>query len=239
MAIEGRVRSLYGRRFCLSCSPFAAHNTSRLPPGARDPTELTEHRRKRRSAKFYRYQKKKRKAVKSELIALLGGRCQDCGYDANPNALEFHHLDAATKDFTISKRIATIAFDRVLTEARKCVLLCANCHRLRHAAAAVVPSPDDARRVIKARSVALMGGLCEGCGRNWPSAVFEFHHRDASTKEFGIGEDGSVRPWSTVVAELAKCVLLCANCHREVHAGVRELDESLLGLAEDAVAYAA
>jgi len=42
-----------------------------------------------------------------------------------------------------------------------------------------------------------------------------------------------------VIAELAKCVMLCANCHREVHAGARELDAGLPGLAEDALAYVA
>jgi predicted HNH restriction endonuclease len=42
-----------------------------------------------------------------------------------------------------------------------------------------------------------------------------------------------------VAAELAKCVMLCANCHREVHAGMRVLDKGLLGLAEDALAYVA
>lgn len=86
-----------------------------------------------------------------------------------------------------------------------------------------------------------MGGTCAGCGRDGVPAIFEFHHRDATQKEFGIGQDGIPRRWEKVVAELAKCVMLCANCHREVHAGVRDLDhdEGLLGLAEDAMPYAA
>ena len=95
------------------------------------------------------------------------------------------------------------------------------------------------RRGIKARAVSHAGGVCRGCGRLGPNAVFEFHHRDARTKEFGIGQDGVPRSWERILAELAKCVMLCANCHREVHAGVRELDKGLLGLAEDAVHYAA
>jgi hypothetical protein len=62
-----------------------------------------------------------------------------------------------------------------------------------------------------------MGSLCEGCGLGGPSALFEFHHRVAGEKEFGLS-DGNPRRWDRVLAELAKCVLLCANCHREVHA---------------------
>jgi predicted HNH restriction endonuclease len=88
----------------------------------------------------------------------------------------------------------------------------------------------------KARAVAIMGDACRTCGRSAPRVMFEFHHRIASEKAFGISEDGIMRSWPKVVAELQKCVMLCANCHREVHAGVRELDKRL---AEDAVAYAA
>ena len=85
----------------------------------------------------------------------------------------------------------------------------------------------------------MFGGSCYGCARGFAAPVFEFHHWNPETKEFGLAAEGLNRPWPTIVAELAKCVMLCANCHREVHAGVRELDEGLLGLAEDALAYVA
>ncbi len=49
-------------------------------------------------------------------------------------------------------------------------------------------------------------------------AVLEFHHRDPRSKEFAIGSDGIPRSRERVRAELAKCDLLCANCHRERHA---------------------
>lgn len=84
-----------------------------------------------------------------------------------------------------------------------------------------------------------MGGECFGCGLEGPSAVYDFHHWDAGEKEFGISQDGIPRRWVDVVAELEKCVMLCANCHREVHAGVRTIRPTLLGLAEDALPYAA
>ncbi len=84
-----------------------------------------------------------------------------------------------------------------------------------------------------------MGFTCYACGRDGPPALFEFHHWNADEKDFAISDSGIPRRWTTVVAELAKCVMLCANCHREVHAGVRELDEGLLGLAENALEYVA
>ena len=54
---------------------------------------------------------------------------------------------------------------------------------------------------------------CEDCGVSFPPCVMEFHHRDPSTKSFTIAKN-LMRPWYRVVLEIAKCVLLCANCHR-------------------------
>lgn len=163
----------------------------------------------------------------------------DCGYRRSFAVLEFHHRDRDTKDFGLGNFSGS--FDRLLDEARKCDLLCANCHRLRHAGRDPAELLDPAallRHDRKARAVAHMGGHCLGCGRSYPSSLFEFHHRDASDKDFGISEDGVARRWEKIVAELEKCVMLCANCHREAHAGIREIDEGLLGLAESAGIYA-
>jgi len=238
--IEGKMRSLYRRRFCLECSPFGIHNSSRQPPGNLDPEELVEYRRRRRNAKIYRYQKKRRRAVKAQLVAAAAGRCIDCGYARSLQALDFHHRNPAEKEFSISGFGG--AWVKLTAEAQKCDLLCANCHRIRHA---VEDSAIEGmgviahRRETKKKAVAHMGSACFGCGWTGLAAVFEFHHSDGSTKDFGIGQDGVARRWESIVAELAKCVMLCANCHREVHAGVRELDEGLLGLAEDALPYVA
>lgn len=237
--IDGKVRSLYRRRFCFDCSPFGIHNTSKVPPGSLTPDELILHRRKRRTAKSYRYQKRKRCEVKALLVAAHGGRCQDCGYSGSPAALDFHHRDAGAKEFALSKFSGSL--QRLFAEAEKCVLVCANCHRLRHLTADVSAKGGpvvEFRRRLKARAVEYMGSDCSGCGRAGPQAIFEFHHLDPSEKEFGITQDGIPRRWEKIVAELAKCVMLCANCHREVHAGVREIDEGLLGLAEEAGTYA-
>jgi hypothetical protein len=69
-----------------------------------------------------------------------------------------------------------------------------------------------------------MGGRCDGCLTVVPDSLFEFHHWDAHEKKFGISRDGMSRPWEAIAEELRKCVMLCANCHREIHAGVRALE---------------
>jgi hypothetical protein len=155
-------------------------------------------------------------------------------------SFDFHHRDPSTKQFAIGS--FTGAWETLLVEAEKCDLLCANCHRLRHAAGDVNSKGGavvEYRRRLKVRAVDHMGGRCFGCERDGPAEMFDFHHIDATDKGFGIGQDGIPRSWGKVVTELEKCVMLCANCHREVHAGARTIRPTLLGLAEDAAPYAA
>jgi hypothetical protein len=58
--------------------------------------------------------------------------CADCGYCEHAEALEFHHVDPAGKDYIVGA-MAGWRLDRVLAEVDKCEVLCANCHRIRHA----------------------------------------------------------------------------------------------------------
>lgn len=60
---------------------------------------------------------------------LLGLECAICGYDRTSKALEFHHIDPDEKKITVSRATKTQNYDIILREVRKCVLLCANCHR--------------------------------------------------------------------------------------------------------------
>jgi transposase len=70
---------------------------------------------------------RRRRRVREAIIQEAGGRCALCGYDRSTAALEFHHLDPATKLFTIGGG-NTWSLRRMREEARKCVLLCGNCH---------------------------------------------------------------------------------------------------------------
>lgn len=215
------------------------HNTSKNPPGIPEPTDLQEYRRRRKNGQTYASLKRRRHARKELLIEMRGGRCEDCGYSQVHAVLEFHHRDPETKDFGVGNWYGS--FERLLVEVEKCDLLCANCHRMRHVAADADRDSDpvvEHRRRRKVRAIEHMGGRCEGCYQIVAPAVFEFHHRNATEKEFGISKTGVPVRWEKIVAELEKCVMLCANCHREVHAGYRDLD-MLHGLAEPPAEYAA
>jgi hypothetical protein len=76
-------------------------------------------------------QRKLRNKYKDQLIELLGGCCVDCKstFPDNRNVYDFHHLDPDIKEGLIP---FNSSWRKIVAEAGKCVLLCANCHRIRH-----------------------------------------------------------------------------------------------------------
>lgn len=64
------------------------------------------------------------------------------------------------------------------------------------------------------------GGRCQLCGYNKYQGALDLHHIDRYQKEFSISDNGHSRSWERVKRELDKCILVCANCHREVEAGI-------------------
>ncbi|MFQ5713725.1 MAG: hypothetical protein ACE5GU_06815 [Candidatus Scalinduaceae bacterium] len=74
------------------------------------------------------------------------------------------------------------------------------------------------RKKVRQMAIEYKGSECEKCGYNQCTDALEFHHLSNLGKEFGISEYGHTRSWKKVKAELDKCMILCANCHRELHA---------------------
>ena len=79
------------------------------------------------------------------------------------------------------------------------------------------------RNVLKEEAIKYKGDKCENCGYDKCHSALEFHHNDPSQKDFGISQDGNTRPWEVIKEELDKCVMLCANCHREEHEKLRNI----------------
>ena len=75
---------------------------------------------------------------KANLISLFHGKCCLCGFDQFQEALEFHHVNPEEKELKLSSQVM-VSLDRQINEARKCILVCANCHRGIHAGYYEVP----------------------------------------------------------------------------------------------------
>lgn len=77
------------------------------------------------------------------------------------------------------------------------------------------------RKNSKKRIIDSMGGCCQICGYNRCTYALALHHIDPNEKEIGLGAyRANPRSWNKIVEELRKCVLLCHNCHSEVHEGL-------------------
>ncbi len=79
------------------------------------------------------------------------------------------------------------------------------------------------RRRLKSLLIEYKGGKCIICGYSKTPWAMDLHHIDDSKKSFSMSTRGLTRSWERLREEADKCVLLCANCHREIHAGVTQL----------------
>lgn len=95
-------------------------------------------------------------------------------------------------------------------QGRKSKTLCKSCHN---------QNTISRGRSNRRKLIAYKGGACERCGYATCEDALEFHHKDPDTKDPSFN---SIRYWSEDKAkiEVDKCLLLCANCHREKHSAV-------------------
>jgi transposase len=82
----------------------------------------------------------------------------------------------------------------------------------------------DRRRRVKEILVSEAGGSCRVCGYSRCLAALHFHHLDPGAKRFGMGREGVTRSLAEMREEAGRCVLLCANCHAEVEAGIVRIE---------------
>ncbi len=153
--------------------------------------------------------------------------CADCGNIFAPHQMDFDHRDGTTKKFRLTSGAAMLRPSvALIEEAAKCDVVCANCHRLRtqrrHAARPVATSGSSrslARKREAWRAQArLLNQLrdrpCADCGGCFAPCAMDFDHRDPRSKRSAvtrmIGRAGTAR----ILDEVAKCDIVCANCHR-------------------------
>jgi len=163
-----------------------------------------------------------------ELLRELRTRpCAECGNTFAPHQMDFDHRDGTTKAFRLTSGGAMLRPSAALIEeAAKCDVVCANCHRLRtqrrHAARPMAMG-GSSRSLTRKREAwraqaRLLNDLCDrscvDCGESFAPCAMDFDHRDPSTKRSAvtrmIGRAGTAR----ILDEVAKCDIVCANCHR-------------------------
>ena len=84
---------------------------------------------------------------------------------------------------------------------------------------------SDYRRRRKENLIKVCGNKCAICGYDKLPAALEFHHINPEEKKYGIASEGTCRDLETDLQEVQKCILVCANCHREIHYNLISLEE--------------
>lgn len=69
-----------------------------------------------------------RRRKKERLVLMFGGSCVVCGYNKYAGALDFHHTDPKNKSFALSVKGLSYSWNSIVAEAKKCILVCKNCH---------------------------------------------------------------------------------------------------------------
>jgi hypothetical protein len=84
------------------------------------------------------------------------------------------------------------------------------------------------RKRTRERMLESMGSKCACCEYDRCLDILEFHHIDPKEKSFSLGSArANIFSWKTIVKELKKCILVCQNCHGEIHAGFREIPDNV------------
>lgn len=172
---------------------------------------------------------------------LLAHPCVDCG-QSDPIVLQFDHRGEKSSDISdLLQRSAT--WSEIMLEIEKCDVRCGNCHRRRTAMTRgyyrdlLDPTARERAAVARRRRWEyLLAHPCVDCGERDP-LVLEFDHR--SGKRAAISAlMGDHATWPTVIAEIEKCDVRCANCHKRrtaqtaghyfeiVERGLRRLSEA-------------
>lgn len=138
--IDGINTNLYRRTICLNCKPYSSNRRINAELKLDNKRQCSKCNEIKDLSHFYFtickdcYNKskkldkeRKREIIKSKLS------CSNCGYNKCIAALDFHHLNPGEKEIGISQLIKkNCSIEKIEEELKKCIVLCANCHRELH-----------------------------------------------------------------------------------------------------------
>lgn len=154
---------------------------------------------------------KRRQEIRVFIDSLKEGNpCVKCGVIFDPGCTDFHHRDN-DKEFNMSaaQRMG-LTNEVILEEVSKCDIICATCHR-------EITVLGVKRNITSKRKVWVQefkrGKVCIDCNESrW--ALLDFHHINEGDKSFSINVGVKSKSIQAIINEVAKCALVCPNCHR-------------------------
>jgi hypothetical protein len=165
-------------------------------------------------------------ATRDRLRELRSVPCLDCGGTYEPHQMDFDHREPRTKSFRLTAGTAMLASaGRLKAEIAKCDVVCANCHRIRtQRRVAAEPRTDASPELVRKRrywraQLAMLERLkqrpCTDCGGHFPGCAMDFDHREPREKRYTVSRMVGRAGTKRIMAEVAKCDIVCANCHRD------------------------
>jgi hypothetical protein len=144
--------------------------------------------------------------------------------------MDFDHRDPTRKSFRLTSGGAMLtSIARLEDEIAKCDVVCANCHRVRtwrrqqaDLETHRLHEPSDElqrKRRYWRQQARLQDSLkrvpCADCGSIYPTVAMDFDHRDRRSKRYTVSRMIGRAGTAAILAEVAKCDIVCANCHRD------------------------
>lgn len=203
---------------CLACERARVKAWNATPRGQAYASAYNAGRVVDHAAHYSRYKdpiklrvRLHREEIRAFVAGLKDNPCMDCGVKFPAVCMDFDHVRGLK-----SKKVSNLrSRDAILAETAKCDLVCACCHQVRTAQRRA-GTENHYRRAFRAQLAALKDQPCLDCGRRVPSVAMDFDHVRGS-KEQNISDMSGTR-WApaltAVSAEIAKCDLVCACCHR-------------------------
>ena len=164
--------------------------------------------------------RRRRVAIWKDYLSELKSRaCQDCGINYPTYCMDFDHLDPKSKVASIPEIIRSNASsERILAEIGKTEVVCANCHRAREYERylrAGKPPVHLSPRQRKNREIIEQAKRrpCHDCGGEFSIWQMDFDHVNGH-KVGGVGRLALSQTTEILIAEIEKCEVVCAICHR-------------------------
>lgn len=191
---------------CSKCRTVKSGLEMRKQKGAPDGLSswcVSCHNEAKRTGNLARYRQ-----LQAFLGGLKKGPCLDCGGEFSPCCMDFDHV-RGEKELGVGQMVSYNQ-DRLLAEIAKCDLVCACCHRLRTQRRTTSTNPR--YRAFAEKLAGLKAHPCQDCGQTFPPAAMDFDH--VRGEKTGNIAQMFTTAWPKVLVEVAKCDLVCANCHR-------------------------